>query len=163
MQNKKRDNSKSCISVTNHFHAPVGQYIEHAEVVNCPGPRQMAELVRAWTHTTADTAAPTADAAGTTADTAGATADGVPAEFRHFFEQAHAVGWLDDNAQPTLSRPRTAMLADRIGQLLALPMDCRWKPFERLWLRTGMASDFLKAVKSEYYKEFSDLLALHIK
>jgi len=75
---------------------------------------------------------------------------------RMLWEVCKDNGWVDNAWQPTISRSQSALLANYMGEKLNLTY--RWKPFETLWRRKAIRSDYNKAILQQQSLEFQDLL-----
>lgn len=67
----------------------------------------------------------------------------------HKVKKAHLV---DDDNQPTVSRPEAALLANTIAAQLGITN--KWKFFEKLWHRNNMRSDYNTALDQRKSLEF---------
>jgi histidyl-tRNA synthetase len=74
-------------------------------------------------------------------------------ELWHEVQQA---GLVDAAGQPTVSRPKAALLADMLARRLDIPN--KWKFFEQLWHRNNMRSDYNTALEQRKSLEFQDRL-----
>ena len=63
---------------------------------------------------------------------------------------------LDDNGQPTVSRPDAALMADMIS--VRLGISNKWKMFEKLWHRNNMRGDFNTALEQRKSLAFQEKL-----
>ena len=61
-------------------------------------------------------------------------------------------GLVDDDGQPTVSRPEAALLANMIATRLGIAN--KWKLFEKLWHRNNMRSDYNTALNQRKSLEF---------
>ncbi len=60
------------------------------------------------------------------------------------WEKVVDAGLVDDNGQPTVSRPEAALMADMIAERLGIAH--KWKLFEKLWHRNNMRGDYNTAL-----------------
>lgn len=60
------------------------------------------------------------------------------------WEKVVDAGLVDDNGQPTVSRPEAALMADMIAERLGIAH--KWKLFETLWHRNNMRGDYNTAL-----------------
>ena len=81
-------------------------------------------------------------------------------EARRLWDAARDAGWVDDNCQPLLSRPLSALLADRMATLLNIQN--KWKVFETFWNRKNMRSDYNDALNQKQFDEFYEKLKKNI-
>ena len=147
--NIRHHENMSDINITNNFYAPIGQNLNYVKNHKVSMTHDRSINIQRAENVVKPTLA----------------ADSILATERAeaLFAQARAAGWLDADGQPQeLSRARVAMLADRIGQLLQLPQNRRWQPFEVLWGRRNMRADLQKALKSGFYADFCKILAKRI-
>ena len=72
-------------------------------------------------------------------------------------------GMLDEAWQPVdLSRPRAAMIADRVAEVLGIKN--KWKVFEQLWNRKNLRNDYNTAINEcAYFDEYRKKLAKIIR
>ena len=68
------------------------------------------------------------------------------------WRKAQQAGYVDDNFQPLISRTLSALMADYMAYMLGLKD--KWKPFEILWDRRNMASDFALAYSQKQSLDF---------
>ena len=57
---------------------------------------------------------------------------------------ATSAGLIDEDGQPTVSRPEAALMANMIAERLSISR--KWKVFERLWQRKNMRGDYNTAL-----------------
>ena len=70
------------------------------------------------------------------------------------WKKAQAVGYVDDNYQPLISRTQSALLADAMAEQLGI---CKkWKVFEAFWNRKNMYRDYYKALNLQQSLTFQD-------
>ena len=67
-------------------------------------------------------------------------------------------GLVDEQGQPTVSRPEAALLANMLA--LRLGIDQKWKFFEKLWSRNNMRNDYNKALEQHKSLEFQEKLKI---
>lgn len=72
------------------------------------------------------------------------------------WKKAQAVGYVDDNYQPLISRTQSALLADAMAERLGIRE--KWKVFETLWNRKNMRSDYTRAMNQLQSLDFQDEL-----
>ena len=77
-------------------------------------------------------------------------------EAQRLWDAARDAGWVDDDCQPLLSRPLSALLADRMATLLNIQN--KWKVFETFWNRKNMRSDYNDALNQKQFDEFYEKL-----
>ena len=65
-------------------------------------------------------------------------------------------GLVDDDCQPTISRPEAALMADMISARLGISH--KWKMFEKLWHRNNMRGDFNTALEQRKSLAFQEKL-----
>ena len=65
-------------------------------------------------------------------------------------------GLVDDDCQPTVSRPEAALLAFALAERLGIAN--KWKLFESLWRRNNMRNDYNKALEQRKSLDFQDRL-----
>ena len=65
-------------------------------------------------------------------------------------------GLVDDDCQPTISRPEAALMADMISARLGISN--KWKMFEKLWHRNNMRGDFNTALEQRKSLAFQEKL-----
>ena len=63
---------------------------------------------------------------------------------------------LDDNGQPTVSRPDAALMANMIS--VRLGISNKWKLFEKVWHRNNMRGDFNTALEQRKSLDFQEKL-----
>ena len=63
---------------------------------------------------------------------------------------------LDDNGQPTVSRPDAALMANMIS--VRLGISNKWKMFEKVWHRNNMRGDFNTALEQRKSLDFQEKL-----
>lgn len=77
------------------------------------------------------------------------------------WQKAQAQGWVDEGWQPLLSRPLSALLADRMAEVLGIAS--KWKVFEQLWHRKNMRNDYNTALDQQqcddYMKKIKRIIA----
>jgi hypothetical protein len=72
------------------------------------------------------------------------------------WRKAQDAGYIDENYQPLLPRPKAALLADKMASLLGIRN--KWQIFGSLWNRNNMRSDYNRALAQHQTLEFQDLL-----
>ena len=65
-------------------------------------------------------------------------------------------GLIDDDGQPTVSRPEAALMANMLAYRLNITN--KWKMFEALWHRNNMRGDYNTAMEQKKSLEFQDRL-----
>ena len=63
-------------------------------------------------------------------------------------------GLIDENGQPTVSRPEAALMADMLAKRLKIAN--KWKLFEQLWHRNNMRNDYNTALNQRKSLEFQE-------
>ena len=63
-------------------------------------------------------------------------------------------GLIDENGQPTVSRPEAALMADMLAERLKIAN--KWKLFELLWQRKNMRNDYNTALNQRKSLEFQE-------
>lgn len=63
---------------------------------------------------------------------------------------------VNENGQPTVSRPEAAIMADMIS--VRLGIDHKWKLFEKLWHRNNMRGDYNTALEQRKSLNFQERL-----
>lgn len=82
-------------------------------------------------------------------------------EAMEIWEIAQEEGWVDAKLQPVgLSRTDAALLAARIAKVLGIE---GWVPFEQLWHRQNMRSDYCKTQYNQKTEAFEKILKQKIK
>ena len=74
---------------------------------------------------------------------------------RELWQKAIAEGWVTEQLQPLLSRSDAALLAGRIAEILGIE---GWKPFEQLWNRKNIRSDYNDALCQRKALDFQNEL-----
>jgi len=72
------------------------------------------------------------------------------------WRKVQAVGYVDEDYQPTISRTQAALLADAMAERLSIRE--KWKVFETLWNRKYMRSDYNLALTQQQSLDFQDEL-----
>lgn len=75
---------------------------------------------------------------------------------RQLWQLVKAANFVDDNLQPLLTRTQAALLAAAMARKLELAE--KWKPFEQLWQRQHMCSDYNRALSQQQSLAFQDKL-----
>ena len=65
-------------------------------------------------------------------------------------------GLVDEDGQPTVSRPEAALVADMISERLGIAH--KWKLFEKLWHRNNMRGDYNTALEQKKSLAFQEKL-----
>ena len=63
---------------------------------------------------------------------------------------------VNENGQPTVSRPDAALMADMIA--VRLGIEHKWKLFEKLWHRNNMRGDYNTALEQRKSLDFQERL-----
>ena len=63
-------------------------------------------------------------------------------------------GLIDENGQPTVSRPEAALMADMLAERLKIAN--KWKLFELLWQRKNMRNDYNTALNQRKSLKFQE-------
>ena len=63
------------------------------------------------------------------------------------WKKAKETGLVDENNQPTGSRPEAALLTDKLAEKIGIAQ--KWKFFEGLWNRRNMRNDYNKALSQK--------------
>ena len=71
-----------------------------------------------------------------------------------YWQKLKAVGLIDDNNQPTVSRPEAALMAEALAKRIGI--ENKWKVFEQLWQRNNMRNDFNTALEQKKSLEFQE-------
>ena len=72
------------------------------------------------------------------------------------WRKVQAVGYVDEDYQPTISRTQAALLASAMAERLGIKE--KWKVFETLWNRKYMRSDYNLALTQQQSLDFQDEL-----
>jgi hypothetical protein len=72
------------------------------------------------------------------------------------WQKVKEAGLVDDDGQPTVSRPEAALLADMLAERLGIRN--KWKFFEQLWHRNNMRSDYNTALEQRKSLAFQERL-----
>ena len=75
-------------------------------------------------------------------------------EAMRLWEKVQRAGYVDDDCQPTCSRPEAAMLANEMAKRLGIRE--KWKVFEAFWHRNNMRSDYSRAMNQRQSLDFQD-------
>ncbi len=70
------------------------------------------------------------------------------------WKKVRKANWIDDDYQPKLSRSESALLASEMAKLLGIKK--MWPPFEQLWRRKNMRSDYSRALNQQKTRAFID-------
>lgn len=129
--------------VTNNFYAPIGQHIDHVDHIDFymdgDGTFHFNNVCN-----------------NRKADNSETPAELQTEEAHRLWDAARDAGWVDDDCQPLLSRPLSALLADRMATLLNIQN--KWKVFETFWNRKNMRSDYNDALNQKQFDEFYEKL-----
>lgn len=131
------------IHITNNFNAPIGQHIDHVDVINFRMDGEgnfhfgMVEEASVGEN----------------------NLPGVLATDRamKLWEAAREAGWVDEHFQPLLSRTLSAVLADRMATRLGITN--KWKVFEAFWKRNNMRGDYNDALEQKQYTQFYEKMS----
>ena len=72
------------------------------------------------------------------------------------WEKVKQAGLVDENGQPTVSRPEAALMADVLARHIGISN--KWKMFEKLWHRNNMRGDYNTALNQRKSLELQDEL-----
>ena len=72
-------------------------------------------------------------------------------EAMRLWRKAQKAGYVDEQFQPLISKPLSAVLAAEMAR--RLDIRDRWKPFELLWNRKNMFKDYYEAQQQKRYSE----------
>lgn len=72
------------------------------------------------------------------------------------WQKVKQAGLVNDDGQPTVSRPEAALLADMLAERLGIRN--KWKFFEQLWHRNNMRGDYNTALEQRKSLEFQERL-----
>ena len=72
------------------------------------------------------------------------------------WESVKEAGLVNEQGQPTVSRPEAALLADMLAQRLGIAN--KWKLFEEMWHRNNMRNDYNTALNQKKSLEFQEKL-----
>jgi hypothetical protein len=75
-----------------------------------------------------------------------------------FWQRVKAAGLVDDNGQPTVSRPEAALMAEALARRIGI--DNKWKVFELLWQRNNMRNDYNTALEQKKWLELHERLKI---
>ena len=73
-----------------------------------------------------------------------------------YWQRVKAAGLVDENNQPTVSRPEAALMAESLAKRIGI--DNKWKVFELLWQRNNMRNDYNTALEQKKSLEFQERL-----
>ena len=73
-----------------------------------------------------------------------------------YWQRVKAGGLVDENNQPTVSRPEAALMAEALAKRIGI--DNKWKVFELLWQRNNMRNDYNTALEQKKSLEFQERL-----
>ena len=72
------------------------------------------------------------------------------------WKRAMEAGLVNEQGQPTVSRPEAALLADVLARRLGI--DNKWKVFEKMWQRNNMRNDYNTALDQKKSLAFQEKL-----
>ena len=72
------------------------------------------------------------------------------------WRKAQKAGYVDEQFQPLISKPLSAVLAAEMAR--RLDIRDRWKPFELLWNRKNMFKDYYEAQQQKRYSESAKMM-----
>ena len=72
------------------------------------------------------------------------------------WKQVMEAGLVNEQGQPTVSRPEAALLADMLASRLDIAN--KWKVFERMWNRKNMRNDYNTAMNQKKSLDFQERL-----
>ncbi len=75
-------------------------------------------------------------------------------EKSELWQKLKDAGLVDENGQPTVSRPEAALMADILAERLGITN--KWKQFGQLWHRNNMRNDYNTALNQRKSLEFQD-------
>jgi hypothetical protein len=75
-----------------------------------------------------------------------------------YWQKLKAAGLIDENNQPTVSRPEAALMAEALAKRIGI--DNKWKLFEQLWQRNNMRNDYNTALEQKKSLEFQERLKI---
>ena len=75
-------------------------------------------------------------------------------EKSELWQKLKDAGLVDENGQPTVSRPEAALMADILAERLGIAN--KWKQFGQLWHRNNMRNDYNTALNQRKSLEFQD-------
>jgi len=73
-----------------------------------------------------------------------------------YWQRVKSAGLVDENNQPTVSRPEAALMAEALAKRIGI--DNKWKVFELLWQRNNMRNDYNTALEQKKSLEFQERL-----
>ncbi|MBP5381182.1 MAG: hypothetical protein J6Y39_05585 [Bacteroidaceae bacterium] len=77
-------------------------------------------------------------------------------EAMRLWRKAQKAGYVDEQFQPLISKPLSAVLAAEMAR--RLDIRDRWKPFELLWNRKNMFKDYYEAQQQKRYSESAKMM-----
>ncbi len=77
-------------------------------------------------------------------------------EAMRLWRKAQKAGYVDEQFQPLISKPLSAVLAAEMAR--RLDIRDRWKPFELLWNRKNMFKDYYEAQQQKQYSESAKMM-----
>ena len=75
-----------------------------------------------------------------------------------YWQKVKAAGLVDENNQPTVSRPEAALMAEALAKRIGI--DNKWKLFEQLWQRNNMRNDYNTALEQKKSLDFQERLKI---
>lgn len=75
-------------------------------------------------------------------------------EKSELWQKLKDAGLVDENGQPTVSRPEAALMADMLAERLGITN--KWKQFGQLWHRNNMRNDYNTALNQRKSLEFQE-------
>ena len=72
------------------------------------------------------------------------------------WKQVMEAGLVNEQGQPTVSRPEAALLADMLASRLGIAN--KWKVFEKMWHRNNMRNDYNTALDQKKSLAFQEKL-----
>ena len=73
-----------------------------------------------------------------------------------YWQRVKAAGLVDDNNQPTVSRPEAALMAEALAKRIGI--ENKWKLFEQMWQRNNMRNDYNTALEQKKSLQFQEKL-----
>ena len=74
------------------------------------------------------------------------------------WQKVKAAGLVDENNQPTVSRPEAALMAEALSRRIGI--ENKWKMFELMWQRNNMRNDYNTALEQKKSLEFQERLKI---
>lgn len=75
-----------------------------------------------------------------------------------YWQRLKAADLIDENNQPTVSRPEAALMAAALAKRIGI--ENKWKMFEQLWQRNNMRNDYNTALEQKKSLEFQERLKI---